>query len=72
MESKVNGEYYLVECPGWNAAGFCVAQFNNYTWTDASTDSECTDFVKSYKSVNKVGKMRPYAVFRISKSDLEW
>lgn len=70
MDYKINGNYYLVQASGWNEAGFCVARFKNiggvYFWVDVSTDADCAKFVTAYKAIDKVGKMRPFAVLSIS------
>ena len=66
MEHKIDGKCYLVEVPAWNLAGFAVAQYRLIGgvpfWHDISADMDCTSHVKSYKSLDKVDKMRPYAV----------
>jgi hypothetical protein len=70
MEHKIPGNYYLVEVPGWNDAGFAIAEYAfdehlGIQWIDQSVDMICTAYVKSYKALDKVGKMRPFAVLTI-------
>lgn len=72
MEHKIPGNYYLVEVPSWNAAGFAVAEYSidltgGPQWRDVSADMDCTGHVKSYKEIDKVGKMRPFVVLSIPK-----
>lgn len=67
MEHKIPGHYYLVEVPGWNGAGFAVAEYRilggKSFWFDVSANmDDCTHYVKSYKALDKVGKMHPFAV----------
>lgn len=72
MENKIVGKYYLVEVPEWNEAGFAVARYENGArWTDVSSGSECTSYVKAYKAVDKVGKMLRFAVLHIPKDYLK-
>lgn len=73
MEQKVPGNYYLVECPGWNTAGFVVCQYlydehKGYMWIDIAQDIECTPYVIGYKALDKVGKMRSFATLSIHRS----
>jgi hypothetical protein len=66
MDHKIPGKYYLVEVTGWNKAGFAVAEYQEFPggpeWRDIGEDMECTAHVKSYKSLDKVGKMHPFSV----------
>lgn len=72
MDHKIPGNYYLVEVSGWNEAGFAVARYEydehkGPMWVDVSGGSYCTDHVRSYKDLEKVGKMRPFAVLYFKK-----
>lgn len=73
MEHKIVGSYYLVELSGgWNMANYTVALYyeqNGPKWIDVCSDEKlnCTSYVKSYKSLDKVGKMHPFAILTIKK-----
>lgn len=72
MEHKIPGSYYLVECPEWNTAGFAVAEYRVIGtvsfWFDVSANhDDCTKYVTSYKALDKVGKMHPFAILTIKK-----
>lgn len=64
MENKIPGKYYLVEVPGWNESGFAIAVLteNANWWTDTPEPHNVTAYVKSYKALDKVGRMHPFAV----------
>lgn len=70
MDHKIPGKYYLVEVPGWNGAGFAIAEYRimggKSLWFDISERVDnCTDYVISYKALDKVGKMHPFAVLTV-------
>lgn len=70
MDHKIPGKYYLVEVVGLNESGFAIAMYTNGNrhgpkWISQKTGGDITTFVKSYKPLDKIGKMHPFAVLTV-------